>query len=151
MTSDPPIDELNYLAGIKVVDIGDLRVARGKSRRVPTACKHIALVYDSSERRIWCKDCETDVNPFDAFTGLVEQYNGAVQRLTRDREELDNAMKFAAHRRATKVLDEAWRSVKMVPCCPHCRQGLLPEDFADGIGTRVSKEFERARRTRSKK
>jgi hypothetical protein len=108
------------------------------------------MVYDKQERRVWCKDCENDVNAFDAFMLLIENYSGAISQLNRDREELDGAMQFSAHQRATKALDEAWRSHKMCPCCPHCKSGLLPEDFADGIGARVSKEYERARRTKKK-
>ena len=44
----PPIVEQEYLSGLKVVDIGDLRVARGMSRRPVSTCHHRPLVYDLS-------------------------------------------------------------------------------------------------------
>lgn len=75
--ADDPIIEPGFLGGVKVVTIGDLRVARGLSRRPYSSCSHRALIYDQSERRIWCQDCEKDVDHFAAFIHLVEQYDGA--------------------------------------------------------------------------
>jgi hypothetical protein len=50
---DAPIIPQSFIGGVKVVDIGDLRVARGLSRRTHAACKHDQLIYDANERRIW--------------------------------------------------------------------------------------------------
>ena len=49
---DAPIEPQEYLSGPTVVDIGDLRVARGLSRRPFSGCAHHSLVYDNKERRI---------------------------------------------------------------------------------------------------
>ena len=78
---DPPIAPLDYVSGVTVVNIGDVRVARGMSRRHHSSCPHIQLIYDQNERRIWCNDCERDVEAFDAFRGLVERYSSAVADL----------------------------------------------------------------------
>lgn len=137
-----PIDPLQYLYGIKVVDIGDLRVARGKSRRPPSVCKHQRLVFDTEERRIYCEDCKTDVEAFDAFLQLVDRHHVLDAKAQRVRED-------AAHTvisRAAKRMDDAWRSKKMAPMCPHCRAPILPEDVVNGVAM-ASKEFEQRRRT----
>lgn len=130
---DPPIEALSYIAGVTVVDIGDIRVARGMSRRPFSMCRHVQLLYDAKERRIWCKDCENDVEPFDAFTALVENYDRALSAIARREQQLAEVEGFQARTLAAKGLDEAWRRRKIVPACPHCHHGLLPEDFKNGV------------------
>lgn len=145
--SDVPIEPQEYLYGVKVVQIEDIRVARGMTRRPRTACRHRKLVYDEKERRIWCSDCESEVESFDAFINLVEKYSGAVDRINRRSIELAEAEKFQIRSRAAKVMDEAWRSTTMAPLCPHCNNALMPEDVVGGLAS-MSKEFVRAERKR---
>jgi len=144
-----PIKGQEYLHGVKVVDFGDLRVSRGLSRRPYSGCKHLSLVYDKSERRIWCEDCETDVEPFDAFLGLVERFSEVEERINRTLTEAHEASKFSLISRAAKSIDKDWRSKKMVPACPHCHAGIWPED-ALKMGS-VGREFDKARRERAVK
>jgi len=129
---DPPIQEQNFLYGIRVVDIGDYRVSRGLSRRASSSCPHHRMVYDKSERRIWCKDCETDVEPFDAFRFLAEHFSSQTDKLNRREQEIKAAENYRIISLAGKALDKAWRSKKMVPMCPSCKAGLFPEDFKNG-------------------
>lgn len=49
------------------------------------------------------------------------------------RETLADAEAHALRSRAAKVMDEAWRSTKMAPLCPHCSAPILPEDVARGV------------------
>ena len=146
---DPPIVPQNYLSGVKVVDIGDLRVARGLSRRPHSACKHRPLVYDQQERRIWCKDCEQDVEPFDAFMQLVENFHRAASDIERGRKALEEAQAHNVIRVATKQMDEHFRSRKMVPSCPHCGDGIFPEDVPK-MG-RVNRQWEEVKRARKER
>ena len=75
----------------------------------------VGMVYDQNERRVWCKDCEKDVDAFDAFVGLVEHYSGALKRLERDRKQVEEAKAFNVRSRAAKAINEAWRSRTMLP------------------------------------
>lgn len=143
--SDAPIEPQDYTWGVKVVDIGDIRVARGLTRRPVSSCRHRKMVYDDKERRIWCSDCETEVEPFDAFMYLVEVFDGGLKDLSRRRRELHEAEQFALRSRAAKVMDEAWRSTKMAPLCPHCNAAILPEDVVKGVAM-TSKQLIIARR-----
>lgn len=136
-----PIEPQEFTYGTKVVDIGDLRVARGLTRRPHTICKHLRLVYDTEERRIWCSDCETDVEPFDAFVNLVDRHSAIEERIKRYREVEEHTLIS----RAAKRMDEAWRSRGMAPCCPHCDAVILSEDVVDGPPMR-NKELEVRRR-----
>lgn len=145
---DPPIREVEYLSGPSVIDIGDVRVARGLSRRPFSSCKHRALNYDPQERRIWCKDCEQDIDPFDAFVIVAEQCHGFLESLKRRARQIAEAEAFTARSRAVKALDKIWRSRNMAPCCPHCNRGLLPEDMVR-LGS-VGVEYERAMRLKDR-
>jgi hypothetical protein len=82
-----PITPLDYLSGVKVVDIGDIRVARGMSRRPASSCEHKQLHYDKQERRIWCANCEQNVDPFDAFELIASHFYNETQKLNRRSKE----------------------------------------------------------------
>lgn len=146
---DPPIEPQDFVGGVKVVDFGDLRVARGLSRRPFSLCKHRPLVYDPKERRIWCRDCESNVEGFDAFVLLVEQFHRAAQEIQRQREEVEKARAHNIIRIAARQMDEHFRSRTMVPACPHCHTGIFPEDV--GRMASVSREWEQARRNQKAK
>ena len=148
--SDAPIEPQEYIHGVKVVQIEDLRVARGMTRRPVSACRHKALVYDERERRVWCSDCQTEVEAFDAFVGLVEVYSSGLDSINRRRRELAEAEAetFQIRSRAAKAIDEAWRSPKTAPLCPHCMTAILPEDVAGGLAT-TSKSLVVAARKRA--
>lgn len=136
--SGAPIDPQEYTYGVKVVQIEDLRVARGLTRRPASSCRHKQLVYDQGERRVWCQDCEAEVEAFDAFVGIVEVFSAGMSKLNTRRRELAEAEAFQMRSRAAKVMDEAWRSTKTSPLCPHCKTAILPEDVANGV-TKTSK------------
>jgi hypothetical protein len=145
--SDAPIDQQDYLYGIKVVQIDDLRVARGLTRRPKTSCRHKRLVYDQGERRVWCEDCETEVEPFDAFMGVVEVWGLASNQIERRKRELAEAEAFAIISRASKVIDQVWRSKRSVPLCPHCHEAILPGDVVGGVSTASRQLVEQRRKT----
>lgn len=145
--ADAPIEPHEFLYGPKVVAIEDLRVARGKTRRPISSCRHKQLVYDETERRIWCSDCETEVEPFEAFLQLVGVFSSAKSKIDRRMQELAEAEKFAMRSRAAKRMDEYWRSHTMAPLCPHCNGAILPEDVVNGLA-QTSKSIEIASRKR---
>jgi hypothetical protein len=131
-----PIEPQDYLYGVKVVDIGDARVKRGKSRRPIGICQHKNLHYDPAERRIWCADCESDIEGFDAFVVLVENFDREFKRM-KDREDKVLAAEEATLvSRAARVMDEQWRKRSTVPLCPHCSTALFPEDVVRGLALR---------------
>lgn len=145
---DPPIEEAGFIGGVNVVQFGDVRVARGLSRRPFSMCPHTRLMYDSKERRIWCKDCERDVEAFDAFEQLVSNLDKGWKALEHHAQRIEEAEKHSLISIAAKVIDTGWRKKALSPCCPHCNGVLLPDDFKSGIKSFRSTELERARRKR---
>ena len=144
--SDPPIE---HWRGQRVVDLGDIRVAQGQSRRPHNICPHRNLVYDRRERRIWCEDCEHTIEPFDAFMLMIDQHHNATQKADRLLREAHEARDKQIHRIAARDMEKLWRK-KMAPCCPHCQRGLLPEDL-EGRRMAVGRHYEIARRKRDQK
>ncbi len=145
----PPIEEQSFVGGVTVIDFGDLRVARGLTRRPMRVCRHNGLRYDPRERRIWCPDCETDVEAFDAFTMLIEHFDAMQKKSKRMMEEAKEAQAFQLRSIAAREIDQMWRKRNMVPSCPHCRSGIWPEDVKH-MGL-VGKEYDAARRARDAK
>lgn len=147
--SDAPIEPQDYIYGVKVVQIEDLRVARGLTRRPTSSCRHKKLVYDDKERRIWCSDCEQEVEAFDAFVGIVEVFSGGMNRIKHRQEQLAQAEKFQIISRAAKVMDEAWRRRSMYPLCPHCNAAITPDDVVKGVAL-TGRKFVDAKRAKAK-
>ena len=67
--------------------------------------------------------------------GIVEVFSGGMSSLKRRQRELSEAESFQIRSRAAKVMDEAWRSTKMAPLCPHCTTAILPEDVVGGVAS----------------
>lgn len=142
---DPPIAEQEWRGGVNVVDIGEVRVSRGLSRRHHSSCPHKRLTYDQAERRIWCRDCERDVEGFDAFRIVAEWAHVAHESLLKRERAVQEAEGFAARTIAGKKLDEAWRSKTMVPACPSCGNGLFPEHIKAHGFSMLGRDFAKAR------
>lgn len=143
-----PIEPAEFAQGATITHIGDIRIARGLTRVPHTNCQHRQLVYDQTERRVYCQDCESDVDSFDAFLQLVHQHEQAWRAIRKAHRETQDALKHSLHSRAAKAMDDQWRRHKTVPACPHCHEGLLPEDFTDTRLTTVSREITQQRRKR---
>ena len=146
-----PIKPRNYVHGVNVVNIEDLRIARGKAERpLYAACKHKNLAYDQEERRVYCMDCESDVEPFDAFLILVERWDAAIRSLEKRMNAVREAEEHSLISRASKAMDHEWRSKKTAPLCPHCHEVLMPEDVLDNRLRRASKQLAVRKRKQAK-
>ena len=133
-----------------VIDLDKVRVALGWPRTPRhLRCQHLSMVYSTEERRVWCKDCESTIDTFDAWLVLIQNFEGMMRDVRSRLAKAAEALAAVVIRRAAKELDRSWGQ-KMAPCCPHCRRGLLPEDFADGAAGAVSVELERGRRKSSR-
>jgi hypothetical protein len=108
------------------------------------------MVYDQNERRVWCKDCEKDVESFDAFKLIAENFTKQNAILAKRERKITEAENHNIRRLAVKTLDKAWSKKRAVPCCPHCNEGLLPDDFKNGVGL-SSKSYALEQRRRKSK
>lgn len=146
--TDEPIIPMEFTSGATVVDIGDIRVSRGLTRRPASSCAHRKLHYDNRERRVWCPDCEKEVDPFDAFMVLVGAYDEAERKHKEREQKLREAEAEKLISLAAKEIDRVWRKRDQVPACPCCGEGILPEDFKSGCRSIVGRDYAIARRKR---
>lgn len=130
-----------------VIQFADLEI-----RRVVkdfSLCQHKRLLFSTKEQTVECKDCKANISPFSAFLSLVEQHQEAYASIRRERDkDISDAERLLL--RATRLVDEAWRSRNLVPTCPHCYAGISPEDRFGGSAISKGMDSEQ-RRFREKK
>lgn len=124
-----PIEPQDYLYGLKVVELDNIRIARGKTKRSYEKCNHLHMVIDDNERRVFCEDCQMAITAFDGLMALFKNWGRIVESLDRRSEEVRAAEKYSIRRIATKAIDSEFMKAYTVPCCPHCNEGLIPDDF----------------------
>jgi hypothetical protein len=144
-----PYDDGARAFGRPVIDFETIRIQAGRTpfKSREKVCQHNSLVYNDSERRVWCQDCRTTVDPYDAFMRIVMQWHHIQGAINGKLATAKEAMDATLVRRSAKNLDRSWGR-KMAPNCPHCKNGLLPEDFdfPGGVRSSRSRELEEARR-----
>lgn len=149
---DPPLEVLpdgGSYVGV-VVDLDSVRIRTGRTPFRMKTCQHKRMIYNQTERRIWCEDCERTIDNFDAFQTLTRHFEAMERDARHKLSTAQEALAGSARLRATKELDRIWSGRRMAPCCPHCNGGLIPEDFAGGVRSTTSLEFEIAKRKRPK-
>lgn len=142
-------DEGSRPYGSPVVDFADIRIAHGLPKFHAKVCKHSRLTYNRAQRRIWCSDCESSVDGFDAFMSVADHFQkmelAAQSKLQKAQEALDGTIV----RRAARHLSRIWSGNQMAVSCPHCKGGLLPDDFENGGRSAWSRELELAKRAKA--
>jgi phosphotransacetylase len=115
-----------------------IKIGEGKFEKIwGERCPHKNLIYDIENEEVTCKDCKRIVNPFKALMILISQYRSIEQDLKNRRQELEELeIRKEKHLlKATKAVDQAWRSKSMVPTCPHCHKAIFP---GDGFGSSMT-------------
>ncbi|MBE0506753.1 MAG: hypothetical protein IBX50_08535 [Marinospirillum sp.] len=137
-----------HIEGLKLVPVRTRRKDNPYLAR-PAPCRHLSLIFDPVERKVWCDDCESEVDSFDAFCIFAERLADIDASLKRKSEQLQQDQETHLITRAAKAIDKDWRSRSLAPLCPHCKSALMPEDLAGGFKAYTSIEIERARRIRN--
>lgn len=128
-----------------IINFGELKISRGSHKH----CSHKNLVYDPKERVIQCSDCERYLDAFDVFLNFIHQFDRAYAKLNRDREELAYLQEKGLSLKAAKMAEQAWRSKTNTPICPHCFEGIFPEDKFGNMT--INKDIAIKRRTDKEK
>jgi len=129
-----------------VIQIGEWQVQRKNKYEYHTReeCNHNHIELDSCGDIVRCMKCGVQISAFWALEMLSDQYNLALNKLQRDRNALTKAKESETHLLAARKVESVWRSRTMVPACPHCGNGIFPDD---GLGnTRINREIELRRR-----
>lgn len=117
-----------------------------KRREKKDACQHERYILDTECGTVECADCGAIVSAFHALKKIAFHESQAFRKLSGMRKEIAEIMGRRSWLKAVQELDRLWRGKRMLPSCPHCKQGLFAEDFA---GSAVGVEYEKARRRRA--
>lgn len=132
----------------QVVDFEGFRLRlQAKKRdwdRTDKRCAHLNLTLDDQGHIVWCDDCKQTVSAYWAIQMLAERHAASLAVVERREKALAQDKAQNLHLTAAKKVEKAWRSRTMVPACPHCDRGILPEDGLGG--TQVNRAIELARR-----
>lgn len=117
-----------------VISIGDWKIQRNGEHRFQAEgdCDHRHLELDERGDVVRCVKCKTQVSAFWAIKMISEQYDLSLRKLAGEREILKRAKEESLHLLASKKVEKAWRRRDLVPGCPHCGRGILPEDGLGG-------------------
>lgn len=142
MSEDVPLEPMPDPHGI-IVDFGSFKMRKGKTpyNREKDLCKHTNVIVSQSDRRCWCEDCKTNLDPFEVVKRFLNEWTKIEQRFRSEHAKAQDALSSTVIRRAAKEFDRSWGR-RMAPCCPHCRRGLMPNDFADGAAASTGFEYE---------
>lgn len=128
-----------------VVNIGDHRYTRKRNGWLSKdVCRHINKTMDSNGDIITCDDCGMQLSAIWVLNQLIDYYDGEVSKVTVRENHLREQTNKALHLLAAKKVEAVWRSRNMVPACPHCSRGILPEDGLGG--SQIGRKLELARR-----
>jgi len=127
-----------------ILQFGDLKF---EHKRNSHPCRHNHIVYSVSDRSTFCEDCQNPIDAFTAYQRLLEYWEAIERNLEARKRELAELEERAGKHilRATRLVDEAWRSKTMVPVCPHCKQAIFPEDGFGGHQVDKKTEIEKRR------
>lgn len=131
-----------------VVNIGDFSIAKADrtwdARIGKGVCRHLRIEMDDHGEVVTCRDCGVHVSAYWALKTLAGYWGDAARKQKAAQERLTEEKSAHLHLIAAKKAEQAWRNQKMVPCCPHCGEGISAKDGFGG--SMVSKRIDEARR-----
>ena len=133
-----------------IIQIGEWKLQHKHNHRYvePGDCDHKHIELDARGDIVRCVKCGDQLSAFWALKMLSDEYNRALGKLQREREALEKAKEAETHLLAARKVEKVWRTRTMVPACPHCGAGILPEDGLGG--SRINREIELRRRSTAK-
>ena len=128
-----------------VIKIGDMIIRRLQKRGWrDERCQHKNTTWDANGEIVTCDDCKMQISNWWMLHMLSNAYDKAISDIENRERALAEATRENLHLIAAKKVQAAWRSKGMVPACPHCDRGILPED---GLGScNVNRAIELTRR-----
>lgn len=121
-----------------IIELGDLRITRAR-RQYTAGCQHKRFTVDPNGDIVTCNDCDKQISSHFALLLLVDEWDRAQRKLADSRASHAAAMERTVVLRAAQRVQSAWRSRTMVPTCPHCGEGIFPEDGFGGSA--INKEM----------
>ena len=132
-----------------VVHLGDFAIKRKDSKfAYPKTCQHLNLTLDDHGQTVKCDDCGDQVSAYWAITSMAAHVDREWKKINSAFEKLKKDQQSAIHLTAARKVEAAWRKRDMLPCCPHCGEGIAPEDGFGG--SMINKRFHKSLRKPTK-
>lgn len=119
----------------KIVQLDQIRINRNLKKECNCSIKR--YVVDTTNKRIFCQGCGTQVDPYDAMLDLAnrhERINEDLQRLHEQRKQL---LDYKPWLLTIRNLEKRYRGKKSLPCCPRCNKPFYLEE----LKTWISREW----------
>lgn len=133
-----------------VVQFGDY-LFKAKGKRWPwdqDRCPHKHIELDDNGEIVTCTDCNKQLTAYWALRHITQQWADHARKAKAHADEVSERVKQNISLLAAQRVEKAWRSRKMVPTCPHCSKGIMPDD---GFGSAaINREIEMRRRSAGK-
>lgn len=128
-----------------IIDIGEVRLKRDQRYTRPAGeCRHVHITLDDNGDVVRCDECGIQLSPYWLLTRICDEYSRALAKINARERAHREAMDRALHLTAAQRVEKAWRSRTMVPCCPHCGEGIRA---TDGLGsTMINRDIDDRRR-----
>jgi hypothetical protein len=134
-----------------VIQLDDLRITRRKHNPyLPTSkqCPHLNLTMDDHGQCVECDDCGAQLSAYWVLNMFRDRYEKAFTQLGHKEQRLEQLRQDNLHLIAAKKVEAVWRKRDVLPCCPHCGEGIAA---SDGLGeTMIGKRIDDARRAARK-
>lgn len=127
-----------------VIKIGDFSILEKKRGWNSKECNHRTIAFDDNGQIVTCCDCGQQISAYWALKEFSSFWEKLTEQLKHKENKLKEEKAANLHRIAARKVDKEWQRKDMVPCCPHCGEGISPED---GLGnTTINKRIDAARR-----
>ena len=128
-----------------VVQLGEYRFThKARSYFDRTQCQHKRTELDDNGNIVMCLDCGKQVDAYFVLRLLTEDWGRVQEQIWATQSRVNEEKAKHIHLIAARKVEQAWRDRRHVPTCPHCGEGISPNDgFGHGL---ISKQIDAARR-----
>jgi len=130
----------------KIIPISTLIINRAK--RKTCQCRNRKFEIDTTNREVICQECGAIVDPYDALLSIATHYDQLSEEVKYLLEQRKKIIDWEPHLVAIRKLELIYRGGKMIPCCPHCKNGLYANEL---LISSMNKKYEEQRRKFKKK
>ena len=124
-----------------IIPISTLIINRGRNKKC--TCRNRKFEIDTQNREVCCQECGAIIDPYTALVDIANNYERLGEEVNFLLEQRKRILDWKPHLISMRKLELIYRGCKMIPCCPHCKNGIYAEEL---LVYSVSKQHEKQRR-----
>lgn len=127
-----------------IIQIADFSILEKKTKWGSKECKHRTITLNDNGQIVTCCDCGQQVSAYWMLKESSNLWKMLEDQLKRREDKLREDKEANLHRIASRRVDKIWRCKDLVPCCPHCGEGISTSDELGSVA--INKRVDEARR-----